>query len=289
MTGAALALVGVAAVLHAGWNALAKRGLDQVVLLWCSAIVAAVALAPVAAWELTITGFPAAAIPFVLATIALHAVYYYTLGRSYGSGSFSLVYPVARGLGVALVPIMALVVFNERLSPLGTLGVVLVVTGVVALHLAPGALAAGGMPVARRLGAGTGWAVGTGLVIASYSLVDKAGVSLLHPVPYMMFLEAGCVVTLLPVIRARRDAVKRECQRHWREIVLIAVMSSIAYMLVLFAFRLSKTGYVVAAREMSIVISAVIGSLWLKEGRLAPRLAGASIVLAGVACVALAR
>ena len=59
--------------------------------------------------------------------------------------------------------------------------------------------------------------------------------------------------------------------------------------LVLFALRLSKTGYVVAARELSIVLSAVIGSLWLREGRLGPRLAGATIVLAGVACVALAR
>ena len=66
-------------------------------------------------------------------------------------------------------------------------------------------------------------------------------------------------------------------------------MSALAYTLVLFAFRLSKTGYVVAARELSIVLSAVIGSLWLREGRLGPRLAGAAIVLVGVACVALAR
>jgi drug/metabolite transporter (DMT)-like permease len=45
----------------------------------------------------------------------------------------------------------------------------------------------------------------------------------------------------------------------------------------------------VAARELSIVLSAVIGSLWLREGRLGPRLVGASVVLAGVACIALAR
>ena len=64
---------------------------------------------------------------------------------------------------------------------------------------------------------------------------------------------------------------------------------ALAYTLVLFAFRISKTGYVVASRELSIVLSAVIGSLWLREGRLGPRLAGASIVLAGVACIALAR
>jgi drug/metabolite transporter (DMT)-like permease len=75
----------------------------------------------------------------------------------------------------------------------------------------------------------------------------------------------------------------------WRTIAVAAVMSALAYTLVLFAFRLSKTGYVVAARELSIVLSAVIGSLWLREGRLGPRLAGASVVLAGVACVALAR
>ena len=59
--------------------------------------------------------------------------------------------------------------------------------------------------------------------------------------------------------------------------------------LVLFAFRLSKVGYVVASRELSILFSAFIGSLWLGEGRLAPRLTGASIVLAGVICVAFAR
>jgi drug/metabolite transporter (DMT)-like permease len=104
----------------------------------------------------------------------------------------------------------------------------------------------------------------------------------------MLLLEGGCAFLGLPLLRARRDAVRREL-RGWRPIVLAAVMSALAYTLVLFAFRISKTGYVVAARELSIVLSAVIGSLWLREGRLGPRLAGAAIVLAGVACIALAR
>ena len=45
----------------------------------------------------------------------------------------------------------------------------------------------------------------------------------------------------------------------------------------------------VAGRELSVVVSTPIGSLWMKEGRLLPRLAGAAVVLAGVVCVALAR
>ena len=45
----------------------------------------------------------------------------------------------------------------------------------------------------------------------------------------------------------------------------------------------------VAAREVSIVFSVVIGRLWFAERHLAARLAGAALVLAGVICLALAR
>ncbi len=284
MSLAALGLVLCAAGLHAGWNALAKRGGDQVVFLWLATLASTIVLLPFGLWSLATAGLPAAAVPFVLATIVLHALYFYALGRAYAAGAYSLVYPVARGLGVALVPIVALGVFDERLSALGTLGIALVLAGIVTLH----AVRAGGPPRGAVAGTGLAWAIATGLTIASYSIVDKAGVARLHPVPYMLLLEGGCALVGLPLLRLRPDAVRREA-RGWPTIVLAAVMSALAYTLVLFAFRLSKTGYVVAARELSIVLSAVIGSLWLREGRLAPRLAGAAIVLAGVACIGLAR
>ena len=139
------------------------------------------------------------------------------------------------------------------------------------------------------LGAGTVWAVVTGLTIAAYSLVDKAGVARLHPMPYIALMGVGLSVVLAPIALADRVALVREWRLHWRSILVASAMNLTSYLLVLFAFRLSKVGYVVAARELSILFSAFIGSLWLGEGRLAPRLAGASIVLAGVVCVALAR
>jgi drug/metabolite transporter (DMT)-like permease len=237
---------------------------------------------PAGLWHLVTEGVPAAAAPFVIATILVHTFYFYALGRSYAAGAYSLVYPVARGLGVALVPIVALGVFDERLSPLGTAGIVLVVAGIVTLHLLSEGVAAF-RPDGRLL-----WPVVTGLTIACYSLVDKAGVARISPLPYMLLLEGGCALLGLPLLTTRREAVRSEA-RSWRTIVLAAGMSALAYTLVLFAFRLSKTGYVVAARELSIVLSALIGSLWLREGHLGPRLAGAGIVLAGVACIALAR
>jgi drug/metabolite transporter (DMT)-like permease len=287
VSGTALALVAAAAVLHAGWNALAKRGTDPLAFLALCSCVAAPLLLPLGGAILWRDGLPSRALPFVAGTIALHVAYFYALGRAYSTGAYSIVYPIARGLGVALVPIGAFVLLDERLSPLGVAGIALVAAGVVA-HQQVGhrhAVATG-----ATLGAATLWAVVTGLSIASYSLLDKAGVARVHPVAYMLLMEAGCGLVLLPAaLLARPAAVAHEWRRNWAAILAVGAMSAAGYTAVLLAFRLSKAGYVVAAREMSIVLSALIGTLWMGEGRLGPRLAAACVVLAGVVCVALAR
>jgi drug/metabolite transporter (DMT)-like permease len=286
MTATALALVVAAAMLHAGWNALAKRGRDSIAFLWLATWVAAPALLPWGVWELARSGLPWRAVPFVIGTIVLHAIYFYTLGRAYGSGAYSVVYPMARGLGVALVPIVAWILLDERLSPLGVAGIALVIVGVIVLHRVgrrPAAVPTG------ALGSASLWAALTGVTIASYSVLDKVGVTRLHPVAYMLLMEAGCAVAFAPFMRGRLGAARAEWAVNRWTIVATGVMSAAGYTLVLFAFQLSKAAYVVASRELSIVLSALIGSLLLGEGRLSPRLAAASIVLAGVACVALAR
>ena len=283
MSGPAIALVVCAAVLHAIWNALAKRADNQFVFLWSSVSLATLLLLPAGLGRLPAEGTPAAGLPFVAASVAIHALYFYALGRSYRHGDFSRVYPMARGLGVALVPLVALPVFGERLSWLGALGVGFVVLGIAALSVTPSAL-----PV-KGIGTGTAWALVTGLTIAAYSLVDKAGVARLHPMPYIALMGLGLSALLAPVVLSDRPALAREWLRHWRAILVASAMNLTSYLLVLFAFRLSKVGYVVAARELSILFSAFIGSLWLREGRLGPRLAGASVVLAGVVCIAVAR
>lgn len=281
----ALLLVLAAAAIHATWNALTKRAQDQLAFLWSSVSLATLVLLP-AGWALLPPeGVPGAAWPFLVATSVIHAVYFYVLGRAYGSGEFSLVYPIARGLGVALVPLAAFFLLDERPSPLGALGVLLVVAGIVGINMT-----SAGLTSARSLmSAGTGWALVTGLSIAAYSLVDKAGVARLHPVPYIAILGVGMSLLLVPTIVRRRVTLAREWQTSWRAILVASTLNLTSYLLVLFAFRLSKAGYVVAAREISIVLSVVIGRLWFGERGLGARFAAASLVLAGVICVALAR
>ena len=284
MSGAALALVLTAAVSHAFWNALTKRARDPLVFVWSSVSLATALLAGPALFVVRADELRAGA-PFLLASIALHAFYFYALSSSYGAGDFSRVYPIARGLGVALVPVVAFALFGERLSPLGVLGIGLVLAGIVAINLIPRAVASSRW----HWGPGTGWALLTGLTITAYSVNDKAGVAHVHPVPYIALMGAGTVLSLTPTVGRRVAALRREWSANWRAIVLASMTNLTSYLLVLFAFRLSKAGYVVAARELSILFSALIGSLWLGEGRLGPLLGAAVVVVAGVVCVALAR
>jgi drug/metabolite transporter (DMT)-like permease len=296
MSGRALALVLGAAAIHAAWNALAKKAHHPIAFLWSSVVIATAALGPFGLRYLPQGGIPGAAVPFVIATTLIHAVYFYALARAYGSGGdLSLVYPIARGLGVALVPLVAFAVLDERPSTLGAAGVALVVVGIAGISLASSSLApspTGGREGRVRgliLGRGTGWAVLTGLTIAAYSLVDKAGVARLHPLPYLVVLGAGISLLLAPFVWRARSAFVHEWRVNWRAILVASTLNLTSYLLVLFAFRLAKAGYVVAARESAIVLSVLIGWLWLGERGLGRRLAGAAVVLAGVACVALAR
>jgi drug/metabolite transporter (DMT)-like permease len=134
-----------------------------------------------------------------------------------------------------------------------------------------------------------GWAVFTGLIIASYSLVDRRGVDYMEPLPYVSLLGAGACTLLIPVVVNKREALRAEWRAGYRSIVVAALFSLSGYVLVLHAMRLSNTSYVVASRELSIVMSVVVGRLFLGERPTPARFAGAGIIVAGVFFLAFAR
>ena len=60
-----------------------------------------------------------------------------------------------------------------------------------------------------------------------------------------------------------------------------------AYLLVLAALRLAEPGPVAAVRETSVVIATALGALILHEPVTRTRAAGACVVVAGIALIAL--
>ncbi|MFD6794413.1 MULTISPECIES: EamA family transporter [Prauserella salsuginis group] len=70
--------------------------------------------------------------------------------------------------------------------------------------------------------------------------------------------------------------------------VLVGLLSPVAYLLVLFAMRLAPVSLVAPLREVSIVLAGLAGWLILGEPHGRRRVAGSLVVLAGIAAIALA-
>jgi drug/metabolite transporter (DMT)-like permease len=91
-----------------------------------------------------------------------------------------------------------------------------------------------------------------------------------------------------PYALRRQERVVELWQAHRVDVLVIAVLSPFAYVLVLYAMRIAPVSMVAPARELSIVVGSFIAWRWLGEPDPVRRMAGAAVVLAGVAAIAVA-
>jgi drug/metabolite transporter (DMT)-like permease len=284
----ALVLVLVAAGAHAGWNVLAKTASGGATFVWLFSAVAVVLWLPVLVVALVVA--PGAlgleGLVFMAGSGVLHALYFVLLQRGYREGDLSLVYPLARGTGPLLSTLAALVIFSERPSALALLGGAIIVGAVLSLA---GAGSAGRAP-ARVAGRGraVGFAVATGVAIASYTLWDKQAVGPLglSPIVYYWATNVAECALLTPFVAHRRDEVRRTLAAHRTQVLGVAVLSPLAYILVLFALAHAPVSYVAPARELSILLGAVAGITVLDEGDRRRRMIAAGAIFVGIVALA---
>ena len=282
-------MVLVSAVAHASWNFLLKRSEDQEVFLWCLLAVTTVLLAPLGVFLFWKFPFGGQGWVLVGATVALHAIYFVLLGRSYANADLSLVYPIARGTGPVLVPLLAVVILGESIAIPAIIGIAAVVAGIYTVSLWGNFKAFAGHPLALLKNPGTRYAVLTGLTIACYAIVDKVGVSRVQPFLYMYLMTLGSALLIGPYVLASKGmgTVRREFRLNAGAVVVAGLLTFLAYGLVLTAFSLSRVSYVAPAREVGIVIGVLLGMIVLKEPFGKGRLLGSGFIVAGLALIAL--
>ena len=276
-------LVLISAVCHAGWNLYARRVAGHLGVLWLAKVTAILFLLPLALWTLRWDGgmaFSWRGMGFVALTGTLHSLYFYLLGRTYARGEISVVYPVARGTGVGLTGLGAWLVLGEAVSWLGGMGIASVFAGILLM----------GIPSwrNRRQVEGLGTALGVGVTILCYSLIDKKGVQVVHPVVYITgtYLLSAAILALVvfPRYWGQLPALAR---KHPDALLIISLGSSVTYLLVLFAYQMGPVGYIVAARESAVVIGVLLGVLVLKEPFSWAKGAAVAAIVLGLLCLRL--
>ena len=262
MSATALILVLSAAALHAAWNALVAGARDThvttAVALTAGTLV--FALPAAVTWDVD-----AAAVPYIAGSAALELAYFGLLAAVYGRADYTFAYPIARGVAPVLVLVISVAFLGAPVGVLAALGVI-GVTGGVLLVRGVGRAAADATALVLALGVGA--------CIAGYTLVDDHGVR-----------HAGAIPYVAAVVAVRGGAALRAATDH-RALLAGAGMVT-AYVLVLAALERAEAAPVAALRETSVVMAAAGAALAGRERVPARRLAGATLVLAGVAAIAL--
>jgi uncharacterized membrane protein len=290
MTGIALAIVLSAGFLHAGWNFLLKKSSRKIVFTWWFLLVALILYLPMFLYFWPQTPISVNGWRFVLATGLIHGFYFWFMGGAYERGDLSLVYPLARGFGPMLVPVLAVVLLKEQLSVGGIFGISAVIAGIFVIHLRSFSPAGITEPFRALRGGASLWALLTGTTIAAYSLVDKVGVRLVHPPVYIYLMMLIAWLFITPYVLAmERPALSTELYDNKRIIVLVGFLCVFTYMLVLFAMQMSKISYVVAAREVSIIFSTYYGIIRLREKHAKQKFVGAMLIALGVFLIGISR
>jgi uncharacterized membrane protein len=290
MSATALLIILVAAFLHAFWNYLAKKSRNKIAFIWWAVLFSTIIFFPMFLYYWPLVTISSTGWSCIVATGVFHALYFWFMGGAYQRGDLSLVYPLFRGSGPLFVPILAVILLKEQLSAPGVLGISLVVLGIFTIHLRSFSIQSIREIFLTTRGGASLWALGTGGTIAGYSLVDKIGVNIVHPPVYiyLMFIITLLLLTPFVFVKVRRD-LKKEWKINKIKILSVGFLELFTYLMILFALQIGKVSYVAAVREVSIVFSALIGIVLLREKNAPQKFIGAVLICAGVVLIGLSR
>ena len=282
MTPLALPLIVISAVMHALWNLLAKRAQsNSATLVFLFAVCESVFFFPIiiiVLQQLIAGNVSWLAIIFMVGSGLLHTLYFWLLSMGYRVGDLSIVYPVARGMGPLLATIGAILLFAERPEPIVFIGSLVIVGGVIILTGDPRSLLNSKALPAIRFG------VLTGFIVAAYTLWDAYAMNQVAIAPLMFQggLSFSRMLLLLPIV-GRKPAEIREAWAvdRWK-IVGIALLSSLAYLIILFVLTFTPVSYVAPMRTLSILIGVLLGANLLKEKDMKRRVVAAIAIIIGV-------
>jgi drug/metabolite transporter (DMT)-like permease len=290
-------LVAGAAVLHVTWNVLLKTAGDPLRAATVGMATAAFLLCPTVLVVWFVVGRPNVPIETIVLSVisgALEALYFAFLASAYRRGDLSLVYPLARGTAPLLAVAIGVGLLQERLGPIGFVGVACLLVGLLSLQRPWQYLRASG----RASSGAAGFALLTGVTIAAYSAVDRVGVRGTEPWIYAGLIwatGASFLAIYAWVYRRRRAAQSAEPEAastfSARRAAIGGLITLGAYLLILVAFTVAPLTAVAPLRESAIVLASGWGAFRLREAAdradALQRIGSAALVVLGAVLLAI--
>lgn len=282
-----LILLILSAVCHASWNIIAKGARDKLTFLWCQTAFAAIALSLAVPW-LCPAPDPKGYI-FLAVSGLMQAAYYYLLAKTYSIGEISVVYPLTRGSAPIFVCIFSALLGFERITLPVFLSVLLIFAGIYIVNMNSLSVKEFTAPIRALINVPqTRLALLNGLTVAVYTISDDRSVNYTDPLMIYWIIAVIPSVLMLPMI-IKRSSIKDEISTNAPKIIIVSVLTFLAYFLVLVAMKYSEASYISSVREMSVVLVAIYSAVKLRENFPAPKIIGAAAIFCGIVLLSVFR
>lgn len=279
MTAFSFILVILSTFTHAYWNYILKSTKGGLAFVWLFTLITTLLYFPFILYlafrtslELTFSvGL------FLAGSVLFHLLYFFFLDKAYYFGDLSIIYPLTRSTAPLFTIAFALIVFKETLNSFQIMSIAMILIGTLLLS---GISFSG---TSKNLSA-TSFALLCATMISGYTLIDKYIVSTLAMTPFLLdFLNnLGRTLILSPLVFKRKDELKDLLKNNLKQANIIAVLSPLSYILVLFALRTAPVSLVAPLRQFSIIIAGIMGIHLLCESKSYLELSGIAMTFLGV-------
>jgi drug/metabolite transporter (DMT)-like permease len=299
MSWVAIVIIIISSFAHATWNLIGKRESPSIAFFFLTNAVGVVIGLPILVLSLDIlVRIPRTIWILLIATGFFQMVYFSGLASAYKKGDMSVVYPLARSSPIIVVTFVSLFLGRaHQISMLCMIGITLVVSGCFLVPMKRFT----DLQFSNYLNQTCLLALIAAVGTAGYSIIDDEALRVLRTIfrdevhiVWITFLYIvldvimTCLWFSLPVLLFKNETreLKRILKKSKKYIIGAGVIMFFTYLLVLIAMAFSKNvSYVVGFRQISILISVILGVVLLKEKPYLPKLAGSIIIFVGLVLV----
>jgi drug/metabolite transporter (DMT)-like permease len=287
MSTEAFMLILFSALMHALWNLLVKRSRDKTVFIWwmfvsSGTLLNLLILARQEPWPVPTP----TVLLLVLGGSICFVLYHLFNGRAYQTGDLSLAYPLSQ-TSMLYIPLWGMLLFGERLTLIGSAGILLVLLGTYSIQMRHWSLSELTRPLRNLDNPSVRAALMAGFIYSIGSILDKQGVMRYPPLYFTQLLVIA--MFLLMTLNLARSSYRGRIRAEWRQsrwLILLAgpVMLS-SFVAFRYGLQMAPVSYAVPVRQASLLIAVTIGVLFLGDSCGRVRFLASSLILGGVCLI----
>ncbi len=280
-----LIIIFISGLIHVSWNARYKSTRNPEQLFIGSRIFNSIYLLPL--FLIFYKPINIEDLIYLLGTTITHFFYFYFLIAMYKNEEFSKVYPLSRGLGNLLTPIFGISLINELVSKLSIVGILINLSGLILLNINNFSNLKPNLFINNKIftNPGVNYSILTGLMVTSYSLIDKLGVTNINPIVYFyIYSNFGVffIFNLKFLINKENIYKGLLTKSKIKEYAIVGISDSTSYLLILYSLTFVEVSYIAPMRNIGIVFSFIIGYLFLNERLRINRIIGCLLIFSGI-------